>query len=182
MFINPETDPSTLCPWCDEPLPTRPSPYLLRLMAAAKTRSASDARPTNPLGLYAAPAVFVNVCQRHRFESVQVPLAKRRGWPTRIDWKGLGGRVCAMRGALEAIVEDVDEAFLPGRERNEEEDGQKDEDEDKDAVDDVELLETRPRLGSAFWKEVVKGVKKKGSRQAAGVRGQMTSFSKTQPG
>ncbi|KAF7796825.1 hypothetical protein EIP86_008009 [Pleurotus ostreatoroseus] len=180
LFLNPNVDPATLCPWCDEPLPPVPSPHLQKLIAAARTHSAPDGRPTNPLGLYAAPTVFINVCQRHRFESVQVPLAKKRGWPTQIDWAGLGRRVCAMRDALSAILKDVDEAFIPGRERGDDDD--EEEDEDKDAVDDVELLKTRPRMGSAFWKEVVKGVKKKGSRQAAGVRGQMTSFSKTQPG
>lgn len=125
--------------------------------------------------------MFVSVCQRHQFESVQVPLARKRGWPTQIDWEGLRGRVCAMKEVLGAIMRDVDEAFVPGREKGAGADEKAGRDEE-DAVDDLELLKTRPRMGSAFWKEVVKGVKNKGSRQASGVRGQMTSFSKTQPG
>ncbi|KAJ3555497.1 hypothetical protein NM688_g2547 [Phlebia brevispora] len=176
LFLNPDIDPATLCPWCDERLPPSPSPHLKSLIAAARKHSSSDGRPTNPLGMYAAPAVFVSVCQRHRFESVQIPLAKKRGWPTHIDWTGLGGRVRRLRNKLQRIVDDVDEDCLQ-RQAEDDEEG-----DEKDAADDLELLETCPRKGSAFWKEVIKAFRKKGGRQASSVRGQMTSFSKTQPG
>ena len=122
--------------------------------------------------------MFVNVCQRHNFESHQIPLAQQRGWPTRIEWDRLAGRVRRLKHHLRRIVDDVDEEFLPGRERR------VDDDEDLDAgvEDDEDLLSSRPRKGSTFWREVVRRVKKKGARKAAGVRQQMDSFSKTQPG
>ena len=78
VFNDPNLDPARLCPWCDELLPLTPSPHLERLISIARARSSKDSRPTNPLGLYAAPTVFINVCQRHRFESHQVPLAQKR--------------------------------------------------------------------------------------------------------
>ncbi|GJE91289.1 hypothetical protein PsYK624_074380 [Phanerochaete sordida] len=180
LFNDPDLDPARLCPWCDEMLPPEPSPHLKHLMTAARRRSSSDSRPTNPLGLRAQPTVFVNVCQRHRFESHQIPLAQRRGWPTRIDWAKLAMRVRQLKHHLQRIVDDVDEEFIPGNERSA--DDSETDDLDADAVDDKNLLTSRPRKGSAFWKEVVKSVRKKGARKAAGVRGQMTSFTKTQPG
>ncbi|THH00643.1 hypothetical protein EW026_g1928 [Hermanssonia centrifuga] len=178
LFLDPNVDPSTLCPWCDESLPPVPSPHLANLIEAARARSYSDSRPTNPLGLRATPMVFVGVCQRHRFESIQIPLAQQKGWPTKIAWEKLGKRIKSIKSRLQAIVDDVDEQFLPGHERQDVDD---DEDETA-AVDDKQLLKTRPRMGSAFWREVVKNVKKKGSRKATGIHGQMSNFSKIQPG
>ncbi|OSX64116.1 hypothetical protein POSPLADRAFT_1137777 [Postia placenta MAD-698-R-SB12] len=169
LFLDPEVDPKTLCPWCDERLPPVPTPYLSTLIAIAKQASWPDLRPSNSLGLRAPLGAFVGVCQRHRFESHQVPLAKRRGWPTEIEWDRVGARVAALKPRLQAILDDIDEDFLPGASRKEEyeEDGQ---------------YADRPRKGSVFWRDVVKSVRKKGSRQTAGVAGQFASFDKTQPG
>ncbi|KAI0357987.1 hypothetical protein OH77DRAFT_1374221, partial [Trametes cingulata] len=167
IFLSPSVDPSTLCPWCDEPLPAHPTPHLLSLIASARRRSYADDRPTNPLGLRAPPDVFVGVCQRHRFERVWVPRAGRRGWPMEIDWGALRGRVEALEGQLRAIVEDVDEDFVPGaREVKAELGGER----------------RRPRKENEFWRDVVQNVKQQGSRQTTGVRGQFQHFNKTQPG
>ncbi|EKM49051.1 uncharacterized protein PHACADRAFT_214526 [Phanerochaete carnosa HHB-10118-sp] len=178
---DPDFDPARLCSWCDELLPPEPSPHLQHLMSIARARSHSDSRPTNPLGLRAEPTVFVNVCQRHRFESHQIPLAKKRGWPTYVEWSKLAERVRRLEEHFRRIVDDMDEEFLPGQERSTDgNDGA--EDLSADAKDDEDLLMSRPRKGSAFWREVVRSVKKRGARKAAGVRSQMTSFAKTQPG
>ncbi|KAI0369107.1 hypothetical protein BV20DRAFT_411013 [Pilatotrama ljubarskyi] len=166
IFLSPTVDPRTLCPWCDEPLPTHPTPHLLSLIASARRRSYADDRPNNPLGLRAPPAVFVGVCQRHRFERVWVPRAGRRGWPTEIDWGALRGRVEALEGRLRAIVEDFDEDFVPGAKQV------KTEGEER----------RRPRKENEFWQDVVQNVKQQGSRQTTGVRGQFQHFNKTQPG
>ncbi|KAH9924827.1 RTC4-like domain-containing protein [Amylocystis lapponica] len=170
LFLDPNVDPATLCPWCDERLPPVPTPHLTSLMDHARRVSTPDARPTNPLGLRAPLGAFVGVCQRHRFESHQVPHAQQMGWPVEIDWERVGPRVEALRDQLEEIVRDVDEEFLPGAHRRDEDE----EDEDRYAG--------CPRKGSIFWRDVVKSVRKTGSRQTAGVRGQFASFSKTQPG
>lgn len=81
-----------------------------------------------------------------------------------------------LRRELQAIVDDVDEEFSGGRvRRNSEEDY-------LGVREDEERQKLRPRKGSTFWRDVVQNIKKQGSRQTAGLRGQMSSFNKTQPG
>ena len=113
MAIDPSVDPTTLCPWCDEPLPPEPTPHLRALIAAAKRVSRPEDRQANPLGLRAPLAAFVGVCQRHRFERVWIPRARRKGWPTKIAWDKVAGRISRMKSDLKAIVDDVDEDFAP---------------------------------------------------------------------
>lgn len=157
-------DPSTLCPYCDEPLPLTPTPHLLALLASTLKKSYPDSRPSNPKGRKAPLATFIAVCQRHRFESIKLPEAERKGWPTVIKFEDVRGRVENMKAALEAIVLDGDA-------------GDSDSDEDED-----DPKAKGPRAKSVFWKEIKKEVKKKGTRAVVGVSGQFASFEKTQPG
>ena len=166
MFFNPAIDPKTLCPWCDEPLPSEPTPHLRTLIAAAKRVSHREDRLSNPLGLRAPLTAFVGVCQRHRFERNWVPRARKRGWPTTIDWDALSGRIAQLRRQLQAIVDDVDEEFAP----------------EVSGVGAGAGGSGRPRKENKFWEEVVKNVKQQGSRWTTGVRGQFQHFNKTQPG
>ncbi|KAF8813016.1 hypothetical protein BYT27DRAFT_6394589 [Phlegmacium glaucopus] len=175
VTISPDTDPHTLCPYCDTPLPSSPSPLLINILAATRKKSTRDPRPSNPLGLKAPLANFIVVCQRHKFESQILPEAERKGWPKTILWQKLAARVERMRDELQALIED------PGGER-----GLDDVDED---IDEVERLfrdddddGTRRKARSIFWTEVMDEVKKKGSRAVVGVRGQFANFEKTQPG
>lgn len=168
--MGPNVDPRTLCPWCDEPLPPEPTPHLLNLIQVARRHSYANARLTNPLGISGPPTAFVGVCQRHRFETHQMPMAQKNGWPTQIEWESVPGRVKALAGRLREIVDDVDEDFLPEAMRV---DG---------AGGDARRVEDRPRLQSIFWKDLAGDVKMHGSRQATGVKGQFDSFSRTQPG
>ncbi|OSD04878.1 hypothetical protein PYCCODRAFT_1348475, partial [Trametes coccinea BRFM310] len=169
IFLDPSVDPATLCPWCDEPLPPNPTPHLTSLIEGARRRSYPDDRPTNPLGLRAAPMVFVSVCQRHRFERVWIPRARKRGWPTSIDWGRLRGRIERLKGELKAIIDDIDEDFVP-------------ESEYSTTTNKQERAQCRPRKENEFWQDVVKNVRQQGSRQTTGVRGQFLHFNKTQPG
>ncbi|PCH44453.1 hypothetical protein WOLCODRAFT_123606, partial [Wolfiporia cocos MD-104 SS10] len=175
LFLDPNIDPKTLCPWCDEKLPQVPTPHLLHLIAIGSKASCRDVRPTNPLGLSAPLEAYIGACQRHRFESHQVPLAQQRGWPIQIDWDNLGARVRALKWHLQEIVDDVDEDFLPGAQR-------KELGEDSESDSDGERWVDRPRKRCVFWKDVVKRVRKNGSRQATGIAGQFSNFDKTQPG
>lgn len=170
VFLDPNVDPHTLCPWCDEVLPPVPTPYLLNLITMARASSYSDPRITNPLGLCGPPTAFVGVCQRHRFESHQIPKAKRKGWPMQVEWDDVPKRVKALFRRLREIVDDVDEEFLPGSTRRETSD------------EDTRRCESRPRLKSIFWKDLTNDVKKQGSRKIAGVKGQFHTFNRTQPG
>src|ERR1700721_4458042 len=90
---NENTDPSTLCPYCDLPLPSIPTPRLRNLLKCTAARSYPDPRPSNPLGLRASVSVFVDVCQRHKFESDLLPKARIKGWKEKIDWKLLRRRI-----------------------------------------------------------------------------------------
>ena len=166
VFLNPAIDPKTLCPWCDEPLPSDPTAHLRALIAAAKRISHRDDRITNPLGLHAPLTASISVCQRHRFERNWVPRARKRGWPTTIDWDALSGRIVRLRNHLQAIVDDVDEEFAP----------------EVSGVGAGAGGSGRPRKENKFWEEVVKNVKQQGSRWTTGVRGQFQHFNKTQPG
>ena len=165
-FLRPPDDPETLCPWCDERLPSEPTTHLSNLIAAAKSKSRRDERLANPLGLRAPLATFSVVCQRHRFERDWIPHARQKHWPTLINFNQVPERITRLKGALGAIVEDVDEVFAP----------------------DVARLITgtsngsRPRKENEFWQDAVKNVREHGSRQAAGVRCQFQHFNKTQPG
>ncbi|OBZ71684.1 hypothetical protein A0H81_08629 [Grifola frondosa] len=130
LTLNLNIDPATLCPWYDEQLPL----------------------PTNSLGLQAVLGVFIHVCQRHRLKSHQLSHAQLRGWPTQNNWEDIGAHVEALQAQLEAIIEDVDESFLPGKTWTD-----KDEDEDEEAN-----FEGHSRKGSIFWRDVTRSIKKNG--------------------
>ena len=162
VFLDPNIDPSTLCPWCDQQLPTDPTPRLKSLIEFVRSKSYSAPRPSNPLGLGAPLTASVAVCQRHRFESHQIPKAQAKGWPTKIDFVQVKPRVEALRSKLEALVldepSDADNLILP----------------DKD--------EEKPRDNCPFWMEMVKEVKSKGTRAVASSKGQFANFKAFQPG
>ncbi|KAL4066174.1 RTC4-like domain-containing protein [Scleroderma citrinum] len=97
-------DPSTLCPYCDEQLPPHPTPFLQSLMSKARRKSYPDPRPRNSCGLRAPLAIYISVCQRHRFELLQLPIALERGWPQVINFQNVPKRVMRMKVELEAII------------------------------------------------------------------------------
>jgi hypothetical protein len=104
----------------------------------------------------------VVVCQRHRFESHQIPKAQSKGWPTKIDFGKVKPRVEALRSKLEALLLDK-----------------------SPDADDLILLdedEEKSRDTCQFWTEMMKEVKSKGSRAAASSKGQFASFKTLQPG
>jgi hypothetical protein len=104
----------------------------------------------------------VAVCQRHRFESHQIPKAQAKGWPTKIDFGKVKSRVEALRSKLEALVLN-----------------------EPSGADDLILLdedERKPRDVCPFWMEMVKEVKSKGIRVVASSKGQFANFKALQPG
>ncbi|KAF8586369.1 hypothetical protein K439DRAFT_1408955 [Ramaria rubella] len=99
-----EVDPSTVCPYCDEPWPPAPSPTLLSILERTKRKSYADPRPGNALGLKAPLTAFVELCQRHRFEMTHFPLALARGWPTHLDFAGLPARIKSFTKQLSRLI------------------------------------------------------------------------------
>ncbi|KAF9485536.1 hypothetical protein BDN70DRAFT_795754, partial [Pholiota conissans] len=180
VSISPHVDPKTLCPYCDTPLPSTPSPLLLKILAALKKKSQRDPRPSNPLGLRAPLATFIAACQRHRFESQILPEAERKGWPKAIEWNRVGARIMKMKGMLQALIEDPSDNTSGTESKG------------KDP-DDWEVVyasnkakrggsQKRGKAGSIFWTEIMEEVRQKGLRAVSGVRGQFANFEKAQPG
>jgi hypothetical protein len=180
VLFSPEIDPRRLCPYCDTPLPEQPSSLLFGLIAATKKKASSDPRPSNPLGLKAPVAVFVTVCQRHRFESQILPEAEMKGWPKTIEWNKVANRIMQMRNALRMLIEDSGDSNAGYV-------GWTKEAEDWEVpFPNKRTTEIRkkkgPKANSIFWNEVIQEIKEKGSRVVAGVRGQFANFEKAQPG
>lgn len=150
VSLDPAVDPSSLCPYCDECLPETPTLHLVTLLATARSKSYTNPRPTNPMGLKAPLQTYISICQRHHFESTKLPQAIKRGWPVVIDFGKVKGRVENMKDRLEGIVLDDNERGL--------------------------------RHQSGYWKDMMKEVKKNGSRAAVGVAGQFSSFENSQAG
>ncbi|KAJ7169182.1 RTC4-like domain-containing protein, partial [Mycena crocata] len=171
VFIAPGTDPKTLCPYCDTPLPTQPTPLLTRLLEQTFKKSYRDARPANPLGRKAPMGVFVAVCQRHRFESETLPEAEAKGWPKYIDWSRLKGRVHAMKRDLSSILDDPGDPIVYGNDETEEK-----------PKESQSSRRKGPRMQCIFWKDLVKDLKAKGTKGVKGLQGQFANFEKTQPG
>ncbi|KAJ7117827.1 RTC4-like domain-containing protein [Mycena epipterygia] len=105
-FISHKTDPKTLCPYCDRPLPAEPSATLEALLEQVFLKSYAQPRPSNPNGRTVSLTVFSSLCERHEFESKEAPKGAKEKWPTRIDWEGLPDRLHRMRGELTRILED----------------------------------------------------------------------------
>lgn len=164
-FLNPSVNPLALCPYCDELLPDTPTPHLRTLLASARTKSYKDPRSTNPKGLKALLSTFISVCQRHDFESVKLPEAKKRGWPLVINFDKIQARVENMKHRLEAIMLDGNEDGTP-----------------MNLDEDHSWTSKGPRGQSIFWRDTMKEVKRKGSRVVVGVAGQYASFENAQPG
>ena len=55
---------------------------------------------------------YMDMCQRHRFESEQLPTALAAGWPTRINFATLPARVTALRERLEGILDDKERSVF----------------------------------------------------------------------
>ncbi|ESK87391.1 proteophosphoglycan ppg4 [Moniliophthora roreri MCA 2997] len=164
LFFNSDVDPRTLCPYCDARLPRSPTPLLKKLITRAAEKSQPHPRPTNSLGRKAPMAVFISVCQRHRFENEILPEAESKGWPKTIDFDQLEKRVIKMKNPLKELIDD--ETW-------------------KDQMDEDEIAfydHISPRSLCVFWKEALQDVKEKGSKVAANVKSQFSNFEKTQPG
>ncbi|KAJ3789794.1 RTC4-like domain-containing protein, partial [Lentinula aff. detonsa] len=171
LVYNPLVDANTLCPYCDESLPSSPTPHLKHLLATTAKKSVRAPRPTNPMGRKAAVSVFINVCQRHRFESKILPEAEAKGWPKSIEWNLIHGRVMRMRKHLEALMENSFFGDTKGGS-----------DSDDSDVHESGSQRMRVRDKCFFWKEVMKEVKEKGTRAAANVKSQFANFQNAQPG
>ncbi|KAF9266759.1 hypothetical protein L218DRAFT_996323 [Marasmius fiardii PR-910] len=165
-IFNSDVDPKKLCPFCDAPLPKTPSPLLQAMVKEAIAKSKPDPRPTNRLGRKTVTiGSYIHICQRHDFESVTLPQAEAKGWPKTIEFDKLEARVAKLKSKLQEIIAD---------------------DQWQDQLGgDSELWELQadsPRALCVFWQDALKEVREKGSKVAANVKNQFSTFHRTQPG
>lgn len=92
--------------------PSKPSPFLLKMLSGILPESYPDPRPTNKLGRKAPLLTYLNMCQRHQFEQEQLPAAVIAGWPTHIDFSRLPKRVKGMRTPLDRIIKSKKSSFF----------------------------------------------------------------------
>lgn len=52
------------------------------------------------------------MCQRHRFETEQLPKAKAKGWPTIIDFDALPERVTRLKAVLQRVIYNRDSSMF----------------------------------------------------------------------
>lgn len=81
------------------------TPQLTRLLAAAERRSKPAPRPGHPHARRAPVSVHGAVCERHDFETKELPRARARGWPTNIAWDALRGRIERLQPKLAKLVQ-----------------------------------------------------------------------------
>jgi hypothetical protein len=99
-------DPSTLCPFCDETLPTEPSTKLLAMLDRLKRKATPDPRWGNSLGLKAKMETYVAFCALHQAESNEFPKGRKYGWPTTLNLESIAHRTRQCKAALEEIIND----------------------------------------------------------------------------
>jgi hypothetical protein len=103
--VVPEGELGQLCPYCNEPLPDPPSETLksLHRRLLPMTRPAQNLE--NPNARSGRAAVYMNFCERHQFENKQLPMAKARGWPIKLEFSQLPGRIKGLSDVLTEFVE-----------------------------------------------------------------------------
>lgn len=108
--FSPETtqvidNPDSLCPFCDEVLPQKPSAKLIELLAYLKSRPQVVRRleSKNPLALHLPFSETGTCCQLHRAEKMLIPKGIQNGWPSTISFARLPSRIHHHRRHLHRV-------------------------------------------------------------------------------
>lgn len=103
-------DPSTLCHWCDEPLPQVQSESLIRIRNGLLACTVPDPLPLTPLHRRATSTqVFISYCVQHRFERDDLPKVPHN-WPRNPDYGSLFRRILATGPELRGICKTIKES------------------------------------------------------------------------
>ncbi|GAA5948813.1 hypothetical protein JCM3765_003910 [Sporobolomyces pararoseus] len=109
-------DPSTLCPFCDQPLPEQPSERLSSLKSYLLARPHIESRHSfrNSKAKYLPIVEIASFCQLHKVEKTVIPEGRAKGYPVKIDWKALPERIEKDVGPLltEIITGETPSSFL----------------------------------------------------------------------
>ncbi|BGP17616.1 hypothetical protein JCM10213v2_005651 [Rhodosporidiobolus nylandii] len=92
---QPTIDPATLCPFCDAPLPDKPSSDLVSLQKRLVSLPHAKNVPTwrNKLAVKLPLPETASFCQMHRAERDIIPPGLEKGYPESIDFDALPRRV-----------------------------------------------------------------------------------------
>lgn len=103
---TPDIDPNSICPFCDEPLPKKPSKKLTDLIQHLIKRPHAEKRPTpqNPQGISLPFFETASCCKMHSDERDLIPYGISQGWPTDIDFSKLPKRIKSYRSVLNQII------------------------------------------------------------------------------
>ncbi|GAA5920263.1 hypothetical protein JCM1841_003005 [Sporobolomyces salmonicolor] len=100
-------DPTTLCPFCDQPLPETPSSRLVSLRKYLLARPHLEKRVSvrNNLAKKLPIAETASFCRMHKDERTVIPEGKARGYPTEIAWNELPKRIDReLSGHLTSVI------------------------------------------------------------------------------
>ncbi|GAA5862236.1 hypothetical protein JCM1840_001688 [Sporobolomyces johnsonii] len=100
-------DPTTLCPFCDRPLPETPSSRLVSLKKYLLRRPHLEKRASvrNNLAKKLPIAETASFCRMHQDERTVIPEGRARGYPTEIAWNELPKRIDReLSGHLTSVI------------------------------------------------------------------------------
>ncbi|GAA5911574.1 hypothetical protein JCM5296_005251 [Sporobolomyces johnsonii] len=100
-------DPTTLCPFCDRPLPETPSSRLVSLKKYLLGRPHLEKRASvrNNLAKKLPIAETASFCRMHQDERTVIPEGRARGYPTEIAWNELPKRIDReLSGHLTSVI------------------------------------------------------------------------------
>jgi len=98
-------DDGDKCPFCNEPFDFVPSQKLLTMLMDINNKSYPDPLPSNPAHRSGASIrITLPFCERHNFESKDLPLAKAKQWPDPVDFNLLHKRILRLHGFLSRLL------------------------------------------------------------------------------
>lgn len=107
-------DPTTLCAFCDRPLPAVQSEALCHLRERLHALSKPCPGPNNPLHRSAPISIYMTYCERHMAEQKLMPTALEEGWPLRPNFDTIFDRLAQSCIELRAVSESDTSLFLIG--------------------------------------------------------------------
>ncbi|KAF6763448.1 hypothetical protein DFP72DRAFT_1060601 [Ephemerocybe angulata] len=108
-----------LCPFCDTEMPPTPSAELQKMLQDLLAISILDPLPYNKhhrsvLDRDGKPSFtpHATYCERHRYEAIEAPRARERGWPTVIDFEDLERRAKELTPELVAVTQALEDSIF----------------------------------------------------------------------
>ncbi|KAJ7731840.1 hypothetical protein B0H14DRAFT_3899159 [Mycena olivaceomarginata] len=100
------------CDFCDAEITIRPSPKLDQIMADILPLTQSSPTPQNLSHRTAhSPRIYASYCKQHEVDSRLLPAARAAGWPEKINYSCLRGRVeVEVLPTLHDLLEEIKES------------------------------------------------------------------------